>query len=89
MTIATPAVVGARFRAARERQKMSAAQVTIRAGLTDSKMVLRLESAERQPGVFTVARIAAALGESLDDLLAPPDSARAVCPHCGRPSGAP
>jgi transcriptional regulator with XRE-family HTH domain len=77
MSIPSPAIFGARLRRERESQGLTSGQVAIKAGLTSGRTVATAERAVHQPGVFTVARIARALGMSLDKLMADPD-----CPDC-------
>lgn len=90
MSIPSPAIFGARLRRERESRGLSCAQVAIKAGLGTYKAVGSVERAAHQPGFFTVARIAVALGVSLDALVAEPDCAACdgfppagwSCPQC-------
>lgn len=77
MSIPSPAIFGARLRRERQSQGLTSGQVAIKAGLRSSRSVATVERAVHQPGMFTVARIARALGISLDSLMADPD-----CPDC-------
>jgi transcriptional regulator with XRE-family HTH domain len=77
MSLPSPQIFGARLRRERESLGLSSGQVAIKAGLTSGRAVTTAERAVHQPGIFTVARIAAALGVSLDTLMADPD-----CPGC-------
>ena len=95
MDLATPEIFGARIRRERRRQNLTSAQVAIRAGLSGHNAVYRMEKAVSEPGLFKAAAVAAALGVSLDTLLAPADCeacdglppAGFVCPDCHKRGG--
>ena len=97
MDLASPEVFGARLRRIRKRQDLTAAQVCLRAGFPSHNTLTRMEKAQSQPGLFSAARIAAALGVSLDALLAPSPCgacdglppAGFVCPDCRTRGGTP
>ena len=96
MTLASPALFGARIRRERKRQELTYAALAAKAG-DNATNLKRIEAGTGETGVFRAARIAAALGLSLDALLAPPDCpacdgfppAGFICPSCSRLGGAP
>ena len=97
MTIASPAVFGARIHRERIRQGLTFTQLAAKAGLQGTTTLKRIEIAEGQPGLFRAAAVAAVLGLSLDALLAPADCpvcdglppAGFTCQACGKPGEAP
>jgi transcriptional regulator with XRE-family HTH domain len=90
MDVASPQIFGTRIRRIRKRQGLTGAQVCTRAGISGHNLVTRIEKAQSEPGLFKAARLAAALGVSLDALLAPPECvtcdgippAGFICPDC-------
>lgn len=90
MTLASPAIFGARVRRVRKRQGLTCAQVCVKARISGHNLLNRIENAQSEPGLFRAARIAEALGVSLDALLAPPECgtcdglppAGFLCPDC-------
>ena len=97
MTLASPVLFGARIRRERKRQELTYAQLAARSGVRSPTTLKRIEAGGAEPGLFKAAAIAAALGLSLDALLAPPDCpacdgfppAGFICPSCSRLGGAP
>ena len=97
MSIASPETFGARLHRERKRQGLTAAQVCAKAGIPGHNILIRMEKALNEPGLFRAARIAAALGVSLDALLAPVGCgacdglppAGFVCPDCKTRGGTP
>ena len=89
---------GARIRRERSSRGWSCAELAKKAGLGAShNSVSRIETAAGEPGLFRAAAVAAALGLSLDALLAPSDCgtcdglppAGFTCQACGKSRRAP
>ena len=99
MTRQDPAeLFGARIRRERTRRGWSCAELAAKAGVgSGHNAVSRIENAAGEPGLFRAAAIAAALGLSLDALLAPADCgtcdglppAGFTCQACGKAGDAP
>ena len=90
MDLASPQAFGARLRAARRSQDLTMDQLSAKAGIAGHNALMRMERAQNEPGLFRAARAAAALGVSLDALLAPAECEACddrpppgfICPDC-------
>ena len=71
MTGQTPAeIFGARILRERKRRGWSTRDLQAKAGISTPSLVNRMERGIGEPGLFRAARVAAAFGIPLDDLLA-------------------
>ena len=90
MSVASPQTFGARLRKARKNAGLTMDQVSAMAELPGHNTLMRMERAQNEPGLFRAARAAAALGISLDALLAPAECEACddrpppgfICPDC-------
>lgn len=70
-------IFGARVLRERKRRGWSTRDLQVKAGISSPSLVNRMERGLGEPGLFRAARVAAAFGVSLDDLIA-----ESFCQQC-------